>query len=169
MGRREEKKEEEEEEEEVLEEQTKGMDHASILLKREAAKQMSVRHTAVVAVASIEKMLEATSSTTEMVQLQRQMIEFSICAQAAELAFLDVMVRMSDDLKLITLFELFDDDSSNDVSANELAACLQKLDKSKSFQESLHAAILSLTSFDDNDDGKLLPVYNHSSLRRFFF
>lgn len=90
-----------------------------------------------------------------MVRLQRQLIEFEICSQAAQLAFLDVMVRMSDDLKLATLFELFDDDSSGDVSADELGLCLQKLDKSKSFRESLDAAILSLCSFDANDDGMM--------------
>ncbi len=131
------------------------LDAASCLLKKEAARQMSVRHAAVVAAASIEKMLEATASTSEMVRLQRQRIEFEMCSQAAELAFLDVMVRMSDDLKLATLFELFDDDSSGDVSADELGLCLQKMDKSKSFRESLDAAILSLCSFDTNDDGMM--------------
>ena len=116
---------------------------------------MSIRHAAVVAAASIEKMLEATASTSEMVRLQRQLVEFEMCSQAAQLAFLDVMVRMSDDLKLATLFELFDDDSSGDVSANELGLCLQKLDKSKSFRESLDAAIISLCSFDANEDGMM--------------
>lgn len=99
-------------EEEEVAPQSGSLDAASSLLKKEAAKQMSIRHCAVVAAASIEKMLENTSSTSEMVRLQRQLIEFSMCAQAAELAFLDAMVRMSDDLKLATLFELFDDDSS---------------------------------------------------------
>lgn len=76
---------------------------ASNLLKKEAAHQMSVRHGRgrwwCVAAASIEKMLEGTASTSEMVRLQRQLIEFGMCSQAAEVAFLDVMVRMSDDLK----------------------------------------------------------------------
>ena len=141
--------------EEEKTESSKSLDAASGLLRKEAARQMASRHAAVVAAASIEKMLETTERTSDMVTLQRQLIEFEMCSQASQLAFLDVMVRMNDDLKLATLFELFDDDSSGDVSAEELGLCLQKMDKSKSFRESLDAAILSLLSFDANEDGMM--------------
>ena len=142
-------------EEAPVEEKNATLDMVSSHLKKEAAKQMAIRHAAAVAGASIEKMLESTIDTSEMVHLHRQLIEFQMCLQASELAFLDAMCRMNDDMKLATLFELFDDDASGEVSAEEMALCLQKMDKSKSFRESLDAAILSLTAFDANDDGMM--------------
>jgi Ca2+-binding EF-hand superfamily protein len=121
---------------------------------------MAIRHAAAVASASIEKMLGTAEHTSEMVHLQRQLIEFQMCLHASELAFLDVLVRMSDDLKLAIIFELFDDDCSGEISVEEFALCLQKMDKSKTFNESLHAAILSRTAFDVNEDGMLdLPEF----------
>ena len=141
--------------EDAINESTEGLDTVSRCLRKEATRQMAIRHAAAVAASSCEKMLEAADHTSEMVHLQRQLIEFQMCLRTSELAFLDVLDRMNDNLKLEILFELFDNDCSGEVSVVEMALCLQKLDKSKSFNESVHAAILSRTAFDVNEDGMM--------------
>ena len=128
-------------------------DNQEILSHRvEASVQLAIRHAAAVAAASVEKKLASTSSTSETVHLTRQLTELQRCSLQSELAFLDALMKMTNEERLQTLFSLFDSDASGSVDKHELARNLKKLDQ-RSFSESLDAAILSIHAFDTDGDG----------------
>jgi Ca2+-binding EF-hand superfamily protein len=120
----------------------------------EATNQMSIRHAAAVAAASIEKKLTSTMSTSESVYLTRSLSELQKVSLQAEIGFLDSLLKMTNEEKLQTLFTLFDADGSGSVDKNELARNLKKLDQ-RSFSDSLDTAVLSIHAFDSDGDGKM--------------
>jgi Ca2+-binding EF-hand superfamily protein len=123
-------------------------------LQVEASKQMAIRHATAVAAASLEKILAATSSTIETVKWTRQLTELQKCSLQSELAFLDILSKMSNEQRLQTLFTLFDMDGGGLISSGELARCLKKMDTGKTFSETLDAAEMSLYAFDHDGDGQ---------------
>lgn len=124
-------------------------------LRAEATKQFAIRHGVAVASASLEQMLATATAPPDVVRMSHQMNEFNQSFLKSEKAFLETIVNMNKEEKVLTLFELFDRDGGGTVSSQEMARAFSKMDGGKTFKESLSAAMVSIAAYDVNDDGEM--------------
>ena len=95
------------------------------------------------------------STATEFVKHSKAAIEFQIMTLQSELKLLEELSNMSDDTKLVMLFDLMDRNHDGYLSSVELAEGLMKISANVEFEESLALAVERVETFDTNADGLL--------------
>jgi Ca2+-binding EF-hand superfamily protein len=93
------------------------------------------------------------SSASDFVKHSKAAIEFQIMTLQSEIKLLEELSNMSDDAKLIMLFDLMDRNNDGYLSALELADGLMKIRANVDFEESLALAVQRVETFDTNADG----------------
>ena len=120
-----------------------------------ASKQLTFRRAALVAAASIERKVLASSDVRDAVDYNLDLIELQIACMNAELKFLDALLAMGRASKELTMFKLFDRDGNGQVDLHELGACFQKMDPTKAHAGNVEDAYKSICKADMNNNGLL--------------
>eukprot|EP00522_Entomoneis_paludosa_P007214 CAMPEP_0172450224 /NCGR_PEP_ID=MMETSP1065-20121228/8661_1 /TAXON_ID=265537 /ORGANISM="Amphiprora paludosa, Strain CCMP125" /LENGTH=572 /DNA_ID=CAMNT_0013202001 /DNA_START=227 /DNA_END=1945 /DNA_ORIENTATION=+ len=101
------------------------------------------------------KKADNADSVSSYVEQKRMELKLQKAALDAQLEFIDMMAKMSDEEKLQELFSVIDDDNNGYIDAKELATALRRRHANMTFQGSLEKAIDMVAIFDTDGDARL--------------
>jgi hypothetical protein len=120
-----------------------------------AARHLTFRRAALVAISSIEQSLSTTTNVRQAVVLNIQLIQLQAACMEAEREFSDALLEMSVAQKLYVLMQLIDRDGDGRIGLKDLTMALRKMDATKAYATSVEDANASLKKYCRDQDGCL--------------
>jgi len=121
----------------------------------QAARQLTFRRAALVAISSIEQSMTATEDVNKFVKLNKKLLKLQTACMGAEMEFFKALALLEKKDKENIVIQLIDRDGDGKVNLREMAIAFQKMDATKAYAASVEDADQSIQKSDKDQDGML--------------
>lgn len=104
---------------------------------------------------STKKKAASSENLTSFVVHTKASLELQIFALQAQLDLVQALAEMTDEEKMLMLFQLVDADEDGKIDARELAEAIKKRNAELTFAETVERAISMVATFDEDHDARL--------------
>lgn len=125
------------------------------LALKKAARQLTFRRAALVAITSLAQSMKGTVSVKHYTVINRQLLDLQIACLGAETEFFHAVSQLTREDKQFILIRLVDKDGDGKINLRELAFAFQKMDATKAYAQCVEDANASIQKADKDGDGML--------------
>lgn len=126
----------------------------NLVLKR-AARQLTFRRAALVAISSLEQSMLGTTDVKRFVRLNTRLLQLQTASLMAESDFLEALAEIGHNDKELIVMKLMDRDGNGKINLREMAIAFSKMDATKAYAKSVEDAHTAIQKSDEDGDGML--------------
>jgi Ca2+-binding EF-hand superfamily protein len=126
-----------------------------MLTLTQAARQLTFRRAALVAISSMQQSMTATEDVNKFVKLNKQLMRLQTACMGAEMEFFKALTLLDRKDKQSIVMKLIDRDGDGKINLREMAIAYHKMDATKAYAKCVEDADQSIQNVDEDKDGMM--------------